>query len=236
MTTTRRSIVVIAALAGVLVAGALVAGAAVLLGDRADPGSTSTPTTSPDAAAGVSSSTGRAAGSSPPETSTTTPVTVDVPRSERRPAPDLPLPASPAPAPAPAPATEPITDPQHAAGTYLVAAETVTGDDAGGRHRRAEPYMAPENPALASGLLVPEPPPAGHSRTIEVLSVTEHARNERLDRIAYRITYQRHLSPTIPATASLPDGPPRVTYVVVARQPAGNWLVLSHTNNLDPTE
>lgn len=234
MTTTRRSIVVVAALAGVLVAGALVAGAAVLLADRADPGSTSTPTTSPDAAAGVSSSTGRATGSSPPETSTTTPVTVDVPRSEQRPAPDLP--ASLAPAPAPAPATEPITDPQHAAGTYLVAAETVTGDDAGRRHRRAEPYMAPENPALASGLLVPEPPPAGHSRTIEVLSVTEHARNERLDRIAYRITYQRHLSPTIPATAGLPEGPPRVTYVVVARQPAGNWLVLSHTNNLDPTE
>jgi hypothetical protein len=235
MTTTRTSIVVVAALAGVLVAGALVAGAAVLVADRADPGSTSTPTTSPDATAGVSSSTGRAAGSSPPETSTT-PVTVDVPRSERRPAPDLPLPASPSPAAAPAPATEPITDPQHAAGTYLVAAETVTGDDAGRRHRRAEPYMAPENPALATGLLVPEPPPAGHSRIIEVLSVTEHARNERLDRIAYRITYQRHLSPTMPATASAPEGPPRVTYVVVARQPAGNWLVVSHTNSLDPTE
>jgi hypothetical protein len=112
----------------------------------------------------------------------------------------------------------------------------VTANDAGRRHHRARPYTAPGNPAINSGVLVSEPPPSGHSRTVEVLAVAEVARNNDLGRIAYRVTYQWHLLPPIPATVALPEGAPRATYVVVESQAAGDWLVLSQTHRLDPTE
>jgi hypothetical protein len=76
----------------------------------------------------------------------------------------------------------------------------------------------------------------GSPGRFKVLSITEHVHNDDLGRIAYQVTYQRHLSPTIPATATLPEGMPRVTYVVVERQAAGDWLVLSQTHHLDPVE
>jgi hypothetical protein len=127
-------------------------------------------------------------------------------------------------------------DPQEAARAYLIAAESVTAGDAGRRHHRAESYMASGNPAATSGLLVSEPPPPGHSRTIAVIDLAERARNEDLGRVAYRITYERYLSPTIPATAVLPEGGLRSTFVVVERQASGEWLVLSQNTHLDPVE
>jgi hypothetical protein len=164
---------------------------------------------------------------------TTTPVTVGVPRADEEAAPDLAPPSLP-PDTAPAP-VEPITDPEQAATAYLVAAETVTGDDAGRRHRRAEPYVSDENPTAAAGVLVTDPPPPGSSRTIEVVSATEWARND--GRIAYQVTYQPYLSPTIPAGGErTADGGPRVTYVVVAQEPEGHWLVTLHSASLDPVE
>src|SRR5918998_2963236 len=95
--------------------------------------------------------------------------------------------------------------------------------------------MAPTNPPAATGLLVAEPPPPGHARVIQVLDVAEQARNDDLGRIAYRVTYQRYISPTIPATAVLPDGSPRVTFVSVELQAADEGLVVSQTAHLDPT-
>jgi hypothetical protein len=96
--------------------------------------------------------------------------------------------------------------------------------------------MDPTNPDSGTGLLVTDPPPTGSSRTIEVVAVDEWARDETGDRIAYEVIYQRHVSPTIPAGATLPDGPSRVTYVAVARQPDGRWLVTLHAAALDPVE
>ena len=55
-------------------------------------------------------------------------------------------------------------------------------------------------------------------------------------RIAYQVMYQRHLSPTIPASATVPDGAPQATYVVVERQSEGNWLVALRAAGLDPVE
>jgi len=164
---------------------------------------------------------------------TTTPVTVGVPRADEETAPDLAPPSQP-PDTAPPP-VEPITDPEQAATAYLVAAETVTADDAGRRHRRAEPYVADENPVSAAGVLVTDPPLPGSSRTIEVVSAVEWARND--GRIAYQLTYQPYLSPTIPAgDERTAEGPPRVTYVVVAQEPEGHWLVTLHSATLDPVE
>jgi hypothetical protein len=164
---------------------------------------------------------------------TTSPVTVAVPRAEEEAPPDLAPPSQPLDT-APQP-VEPILDPEEAATAYLVAAETVTADDAGRRHRRAEPYVADENPVSVSGVLVADPPPAGSSRTIEVVSVTEWARND--GRIAYQITYQPYLSPSIPPTDErTAEGPERVTYVVVAQEPEGHWLVTLHAAELDPVE
>jgi hypothetical protein len=236
-----RYLVICAAAAGVLVATAVIVGA---------PGGTDVDTEDTAASSVGSSSEPTAAGTpvtSDDDTSTdpdepieepgSAPVTVDMPRSERVPTPGV-RPDSSGPSSATPPTTplSPITDPEAAARAYLVAAETVTANDAGRRHDRAAPYMAPGNPALTTGLLVSDPPSAGHSRTIEVVAIDEHARNGDLDRIAFRITYQRHLSPTIPASTALPDGALRITYVVVERQVAGDWLVLSQSHELDPVE
>lgn len=231
-------IVAIAAAAGIVAAGGLLAGATLFMadGDTDASGSASATVSVADAPRRTNGPTSSKAAATDEDSQPTTEVTVDVPRSKQTPAPGLYPDRSPPTMTAPSIATvEPITDPQTAARTYLVAAETVTADDAG-RHHRARPYMAPDNPAITSGLLVNEPPPAGHSRTVEVLDVVEQARNEERRRIAYRVTYQRHLSPTIPPTATWPDGEARVSYVVVERQAAGNWLVLSQTHDLDPVE
>jgi hypothetical protein len=227
-----------AAVAGVVAASGLVIVATRLATDD-DAGADAPSTTQPldpsaDAPHTSSASTSTTATSDAGESETA--VTVDVPRSEQTP-PDGLLPSTPSPT-AP-PSTRPpraITDPADAAKTYVIAAESVTANDTGRRHHRANSYMAPTNPAAAIGLLVAEPPPAGHARVIEVLDVAEQARHDDLGRIAYQVTYQRYLSPTIPATAALPDGPPRVTFVVVELQAAEEWLVLSQTPYLDPTE
>jgi hypothetical protein len=240
-TRVRSALLVIgAAVSGVLAAGALVAGALRVSRDGDGTTATSPPAAlpstvpSPGLGPGSSSSNAEPAGSGQDNHVGSTPVTVDVPRSERTPVPGL-HPESAPQVSGSSPVAVPIslTDPGSVASAYVVAAETVTANDAGARHHRAQRYMAPANPAIASGLLVTEPPPPGHARTIEVLSIAEHARNDDSARIAYMITYQRHLSPTIPA---MPEGPARVTYVVVERQAAGDWLVLSQSPELDPAD
>jgi hypothetical protein len=226
----------LAVLAGVAVATVLV----LVLRLTADPGSgpddvsASDGSTSLSSSSSSSSSTTRPAGSAA-ATATSIPVTVDVPRADEEPVPDL---AGPGLAPDTAPdPVGPITDPQEAATAYLVAAESVTSDDADRRHRRAEPYMAPENPEARTGVLVADPPPAGSSRTIEILTVTRWSGNEEGDRVAYEIHYQPHLSPTIPAgDETSPEGDPRLAYVVVVRQDDGRWLVAQRAATLDPAE
>jgi hypothetical protein len=229
----------LAALAGVATASVLV----IVLRLAADPGpgtgsgdsaadrSTTVPVSG---SASSASSTTRQAGSDD-GSDTDAPVTVDVPRADQDPVPDLAPPAqSPDTTPAP---IAPLTDPQEAATAYLVAAESVTADDTGRRHRRAQPYVAPENPEAQTGVLVTDPPPAGSSRTIEVLSVARWSGNEAGDRIAFEIRYQPSLSPSIPADdESSPEGEPRLTYVVVVRQADGGWLVAQRAATLDPVE
>jgi hypothetical protein len=243
-TRVRRALLVIgASVAGVLAAGALVAGALRVSRDEDGPTGASSPAALPStvrpsgSGPGSSSSCAESAGSGQDNHVGSTPVTIDVPRSERTPVPGLrpePVPQTSGSSPVAVPIS--LTDPESVASAYVVAAETVTANDAGARHHRAERYMALANPAIASGLLVTEPPPPGHARTIEVLSIAEHARNDDIARIAYMITYQRHLSPAIPATTTMPEGPARVTYVVVERQAAGDWLVLSQIPELDPAD
>lgn len=164
-------------------------------------------------------------------------ITVDVPRSEQTP-PDGLVPSAPSPAPSSPSSVIPqsISDPVVAATSYLVAAESVTAEDTAQRHHRASAYMAPRNPAVTTGVLITELPPDGYSRTIEVIAVAPHSRNDDLGRNAYWIGYQEYLSPTIPATSTSPDGEPRGTFIVVERQAAGDWLVLSQSADLDPTE
>jgi hypothetical protein len=237
--TRSRSLVAVAALAGVVVASGLMFAATRLATDDGRVGSPAPtrPAASPRRASETSTGMGSPTVAPEEERDPPTEVTVDVPRSEQTSPPGLH--PSPAPPPGSTPSTtdsRPITDPGEAARAYLVAAESVTGNDAGQRHHQARPYMAPGNPAATTGLLVTEPPPAGHSRTIEVLAIAEQARNDELGRIAYHVTYRRYLSPTIPATAVLADGARRTTFIVVERQAAGKWLVLSHTAHLDPAE
>jgi hypothetical protein len=224
--------VVAAAAAGMVTAVVLVLVLNATAGSGSDDdvrASDPAPSTTGSTGSGSSSST-RASGTDP---TTTTPVTEAVPRADEEAPPDLAPPSQPVDT-APPPVA-PITDPEQAAIAYLVAAETVSSDDAGRRHRRAEPYVAEENPSSASGVLVTDAPPAGSSRTIEVVSVSEWARNDA--RIAYEITYQPYLSPSIPASDDrTAEGPARVTYVVVAREPEGHWLVTLHSPELDPVE
>lgn len=228
---------------GAAIGGVVAASALVLVGSRFDADDravTGSPRTSPPLAPSSSlpdtsdraGSTTESATSSDRETR----VTVDVPRSDQAPPAGL-LPSTPPPTSSPSsPTPGAITDPVEVTRAYVVAAESVTADDAGHRNHRARPFMASTNPAASTGLLVTEPPPAGHARTVEVRAIDEHARNDDLDRIAYRVTYQRYLSPTIPATSALPDGPSRDTFIVVEHQAAGDWLVVSQTARLDPTE
>jgi hypothetical protein len=228
-----------AAVAGVVVASGLMLAATRLATDDASAGSPAPtrPAAPQRRASETSTNVGSATKASEEERDPPTEVTVDVPRSEQMP--PTGLHPNPMPPPGSTPSTadsRPITDPGEAACAYLVAAESVTGNDAGQRRHQARPYMAPGNPAATTGLLITEPPPAGHSRTIEVLAIVEQARNEDLGRIAYQVTYQRYLSPTIPAAAVLADGAPRATFIVVERQAAGEWLVLLQTAHLDPAE
>jgi hypothetical protein len=229
-----------AAVAGVLVASGLVFAATGPVADDKPPGGTpvaARPDEPTRQAPETSTRVGFTSAAADNDGATSTAVTVDVPRSEQvAPAglhPDSV--ASPASRP-PTDAPRVITDPVDVARTYLVAAESVTARDAGQRLYRACPYMAPSHPAATAGLLVSEPPPAGHSRTIEVLAVAEQARNDDLGRIAYKVTYQRHVSPAIPATAALPDGARRTTFIVVELQASGGWLVLSQAAHLDPAD
>lgn len=245
-TQTRTALLVIgSAVAGVATAGGLaLAAARVAADDSAGSPPSATQRPAPDAAgsaagdpptSGVVTTTSRPPESSDPET----PVTVDVPRSEQTP-PDGLVPSTPPPSTSwgSSPTTEvgPINDPVVVAAAYLVAAESVTADDTALRHDRASPYMAPGNPALTTGVLITDLPPDGHARTVEVLAVAPHSRNEDLDRIAYWVGYQPYLSPTIPATSLSTDGEARSTFIVVERQASGDWLVLSQTAHLDLTD
>lgn len=243
---TRTTLLVIgSAAAGVVTAGGLALAAARVAADDSagSPPSTAQPPApvaggSPagDAATSVPTTTT----SSPPEGSDSeTRVTVDVPRSEQTP-PDGLVPTAPSPSTSwgssPTSDDQPINDPIVVASAYLVAAESVTAHDTALRHHRADPYMAPGNPASTTGVLVTELPPDGHSRTVEVVAVTTHSRNDDLGRIAYWVGYQPYLSPTIPATSLSPDGEVRRTFIVVERQATGEWLVLSQTAHLDLTD
>lgn len=96
--------------------------------------------------------------------------------------------------------------------------------------------MARTNPSRMTGLLVTDAPPTGQVRSVTVVSVVEYARNDDRARVAYKVMFQCHLTPTVTPNAPVPEGQPRVTYVVVERQPDGDWLVLSQTDELDPVE
>jgi hypothetical protein len=233
------AIVVGAAVCGVLAACGLAFGPLGLADDLAlqAPPSTTSPTRGSSAESAPAADEPRAGAGRAAASDDSSPVTVETPESERPTTPGLrPDPAPPAGDDPPSQPAVPLSDPQAVAGAYVVAAESVTSDDAGRRHHRASVYMAPTNPARTTGLLVTDAPPAGRWRVVTVVWVAEHARNDDLGRIAYQVAYQRHLSPTTPSGALVSEGETRATYVVVERQPDGDWLVLSQADQLDPVE
>lgn len=124
-------------------------------------------------------------------------------------------------APAPVDPTVDLTDPQAVARTYLAAAHSITSDDAGHTHLRAAGYAVPGSPPATVGVVVLDPPPAGSVRTATVTALDLVAADQNNQRRGYR------------AEVGTATGPPGETvaidliarYVVLARQPDGQWLV-----------
>ncbi|WP_116049696.1 hypothetical protein [Amycolatopsis palatopharyngis] len=117
--------------------------------------------------------------------------------------------------------------PQAVARAYLVAAHTVTAADRGKSNRRVLPYLAPDNPANPRGLVVAETPTVGRF-TVTVDQLTVVGSNESGRRIAYEARW------SIAADESSEPGRQRSTFVVLARQPDGRWLVTQETARIQP--
>lgn len=128
-------------------------------------------------------------------------------------------------APAPVAPSVDMTDPQAVARAYLSAARSVRPDDAGHTQLRGAGYAVAGSAAAAVGVVVIDPPPAGSVRTATVTALKLIASN-RDDR---RRGYQAEIG-----TATGPPGG-RVaiditsTFVVLARQPDGRWLVAAES-------
>ncbi|GAA1245645.1 hypothetical protein GCM10009609_06280 [Pseudonocardia aurantiaca] len=125
---------------------------------------------------------------------------------------------------APAPPADPgvdLTNPEAVAKAYLVAAHSLTPDDAGHTHLRGAAYAVPGSPPATVGVVVVDPPPPGAARTASVTALELAAADSGNTRRGYR------------AEVGTATGPPGglltvalvERYVVLAHQPDGRWLV-----------
>ncbi|MFC4003021.1 hypothetical protein ACFS2C_13685 [Prauserella oleivorans] len=112
--------------------------------------------------------------------------------------------------------------PAEVARAYLVAAHSLRGTDRGRTNRRVLPYLAPDNPANPRGLVVVDPPPAGQATTATVDRLRVVGSDQARQRIAYEAQW------------SAPAIDRRTTFVVLARQPDGRWLVTQESTRLQP--
>jgi hypothetical protein len=121
-----------------------------------------------------------------------------------------------------------LADPVAVARAYLVAARAAGPDAAGRTHLQAASYAAPGSPPAAVGVLVLDPPPPGQVRTAAVSALDLVAADDGDRRRGYRATVATATGPpggtAVPAVAT--------TYVVLARQPDGRWLVTTDTPEL----
>lgn len=107
---------------------------------------------------------------------------------------------------------------------YLVAAHTVTAEDAQHRHRRHHPWMHPEAPARTGGLWTPDPPDAGVTRRVEILRMDLIASAEQ--GAAWEAAYRLWDGSTLHAE--------RTRHVATRQVDDGRWLVTTETVDLEP--
>jgi hypothetical protein len=128
-------------------------------------------------------------------------------------------------APAPVDPSVDLTDPEAVARAYLSAARSVRPDDSGHTHLRAAGYAMPGSAAASVGVIVIDPPPAGSVRTATVTALKLIAVDRGDRRRGYRAEIGTATGP--------PGGPVAVdlvtTFVVLARQPDGRWLVTAES-------
>ncbi|MFF5992370.1 hypothetical protein [Prauserella flavalba] len=118
--------------------------------------------------------------------------------------------------------------PTAVARAYLVAAHTLRDTDRGKTNRRVLPYLAPDNPANPRGLVVVDPPPAGQTTTATVEQLQMVGSDQARQRIAYEARW------SVSTGRSAPKIDRRATFVVLARQPDGRWLVIQESTRLQP--
>ncbi|WP_214368061.1 hypothetical protein [Pseudonocardia sp. H11422] len=122
----------------------------------------------------------------------------------------------------------PPTDPDAVARAYLVAAHGAVGEDAGRTHRRATGYAEPASVPAQVGVVVLDAPPPGAVRTAAVTSLELVAADRRDVRRGYRATVSTTTGPPGAPEAALHRGE-IASYLVLARQPDGRWLVSAET-------
>ena len=119
-----------------------------------------------------------------------------------------------------------LADPAAVAHAYLTGARAAGPDDADRTDRRAAAYAAPDSPPATVGVRVLDLPPPGQVRTATVTALDLVAQDEADLRRGYRATVATTTGPPGPGGVA-PSGTRSVTtsYVVLARQPDGHWLV-----------
>ena len=131
-------------------------------------------------------------------------------------------------APVPADPAVEFGDPAAVASAYLAAARSVAAGDGGHTQLRAAAYALPGSPPAAVGVVVLDAPPPGQVRTAAVAALDLAAADEADLRRGYRAT--------VTTTTGPPGGPSTrvasTSYLVLARQPDGRWLVAADTPDL----
>jgi hypothetical protein len=114
-----------------------------------------------------------------------------------------------------------LHDPVAVARAYLDAARASDADDRGRTRLNGAGYAEPGSPPAAVGVVVLDAPPPGQVRTAAVTALDLVASDQADQRRGYR---------AVVSTATGPVGGTSVTaasttYLVLARQPDGRWLV-----------
>lgn len=123
-----------------------------------------------------------------------------------------------------APPVDPVVDlldPAAVARAYLVAAHSLSADDAGRTHLRAAGYAVPGSPPATVGVLVVDPPPPGAQRRASVRALELVASDPADQRRAYLAAVE---TTTGPGDLAVFTG-----HIVLAHQPDGRWLVAADT-------
>lgn len=125
-----------------------------------------------------------------------------------------------------------LTDPEAVARAYLAAAHTIRPGDARRTQLRAAGYAVPGSPAASVGVIVLDPPPEGSQRTATVTALQLAAAEAGGDRRGYRAE--------VGSASGPPGGDQAVdlvsSWIVLARQPDGRWLVAADTPDLPSGE